>query len=113
MITLAKATDTPRATVSLEKDPTAIVWFLAVVTDMATPAARVHELVVTFEESYDSQVEAAHRLAETIDGATVEILFANDRSEAYGVARTGQDFDGMLDLWLAQQPPAVAVEHVG
>jgi hypothetical protein len=101
-----QVTDTPRATVSLEKDPTAIVWFLAVVTDMATPAARVHELVVTFEESYDSQVEAAHRLAEKIDGASVQILFAGDRSEAYTVARTGQDFDTMADLWFAQEERA-------
>ncbi|MCX5182584.1 hypothetical protein [Streptomyces sp. NBC_00268] len=103
---------TPRHGVTLEKDPTAIVWFLAVVTDMATPAAQVHELVVTFEDVYDSQVEAAHRRAATIDGASVQILFAGDRSEAYTVVRTGQDFDGMLDLWLAQQPTSACIEQI-
>ncbi|MFI5990349.1 hypothetical protein ACIBAC_00645 [Streptomyces sp. NPDC051362] len=108
---MANTATAPRTGVTLEKDPTALLWFLAVVTDPGTPSARVHELVIAEDAEYDDQCNAAHRRAREIDGASVEILFAGDRSEAYAVARTGQDFDAMCDLWFAQQPTSNPTEQ--
>ncbi|MFE4583405.1 hypothetical protein [Streptomyces chartreusis] len=92
--------------VSLDK-PAQLLFFLAVTTGFGTADAKVHSLVLTLEEeTYEDQLEAMHRQAETIDGASVHCLIAGDRSAAYAVARTGQDFDALLDQWLEQETRA-------
>ncbi|GHH22438.1 hypothetical protein [Streptomyces lanatus] len=92
--------------VTLAKKPQ-LLFFLTVTTGFGTADAKVHNLVLTHEEeTYDDQVEEAHRQADAIDGAAVHCLIAGDRSAAYAAARTGQDFDTLLDQWLEQEARA-------
>ncbi|QOV40229.1 hypothetical protein IM697_18585 [Streptomyces ferrugineus] len=91
--------------VSLDKTEQ-LLFFLSVTTGLGTEDAKVHNLALTYEESYEDQLEEMHRQADAIDGATVHCLIAGDRSAAYAVARTGQDFDTLLDQWLEQEARA-------
>lgn len=100
----------PRTAVTLEKDPTRITWYLGVVTDMGTPDAKVHNLVIVEDARYEVQIEEGYALAKKINGASVHTLLGNDRSEAYRAARTGQDTEALIDLWFAQQPSSHPVE---
>ncbi|MGX1268001.1 hypothetical protein [Streptomyces phaeoluteigriseus] len=88
--------------VTLGKNPQ-LLFLLAVTTGFGAADAKVHNLVLTYEETYADQLEAMHRQAAAIDGATVDCLIAGDRSAAYAVTRTGQDFDTLLDQWLEQE----------
>ncbi|MFJ4084968.1 hypothetical protein ACIP2Z_39245 [Streptomyces iakyrus] len=82
-------------------------FFLSVTSGFGTEDAKVHDLVVTYgEDTYEEQLEAMHRQADKIDGAEVHCLIAGDRSAAYAVARTGQDFDTLLDQWFEQEARA-------